>query len=111
MAERWTPEEILADLDKQLATVAEPAAALIRKLQAKPALWEAMAARDMRNGVSREGETIHDRDARAAMQALVIANPDSDADRFGFAHDALDWADAMAAERARRAKESDDGRL
>lgn len=90
-----TPDEILKTLDDRanggkdlLAQQAYEAAALIRQLQDE--------IHELRLG-SLDDESIHDRDARAAM-GMFFGTPE------GCAESAFRYADAMAAERARRAK-------
>lgn len=107
-------------------SLAHQAAALIRQLQAERDGY-AQAERDAQKEISRlqaeqdetlsmlhrvqealgklrhgiEIESIHDRDARAAMLGILSGSVPSDESVLA----AFDVADAMAAERARRAKE------
>ena len=81
------------------------AAALIRSLRSKLDLWEAMAKRDMQNSISREVETIFDRDVRAAMHVLLSgARPGPGAELKGelLVRDASFIAEVLAGARAAR---------
>lgn len=98
-----TPEQILHDLDAMSISTTTAAAALIRELQQKVDYWEAMAVRDLKNGISHEVETIHDRDARAAM-AWLLAHPKPQGMSGTIAATAVVLADALADLRAERAK-------
>lgn len=94
-----TPEEILKALDDNMPSLAHctEAAALIRQLQRE--LADERDTLKWSRQLTPFRESVHDRDARAAMQHWEPGESVKDASRWAF-----DFADAMAAERARRAK-------
>lgn len=109
MNKTMIPEEILKALDEwgandlAAAPVFRAAAALIRQLQTENVelTGELQVAR-----ILADEETIHDRDARAVIVACALDTGDclTDAQIEDLVSDGFRVADAMAAERARRAK-------
>lgn len=92
------------DVDQQTATIIHESIALIRQLQTE------LASTYRITYVEQQTETIHDRDARAAMQTYISIVARAPAEDLESSYEAipraaLDMADRMAAERARRAKE------